>query len=433
MRSVEFLSPKGNIVSFTYPNFFKAPGNTIAELRSYLKNLSDTEWKRAIDAENAITLRPAELEANTILGAGTLPASPIDWNTLVSDEVLTRVLQARHWNHPNVSEKYKKLVVSNLSYSHTLGGDTAYDLPQIPGSRDGYEIAYLGLTDFIPTASDTVGGTRNTTDEKYIEQMVTLDAINIAEADKKIDDPYKESTVCGDPAGVDIWKWPAAIVCWIKTVKDIKIQAGSCGGDTIGMQKSDTPHISIPASVVKDAAQMRSFLDTTSLTTSLPRTVIRPFESITVSMDLTKDGGHIEMSQDAQISLKVISLTSDGKTIDPADVSNYIQIAPSVQPYGDEKTNFVVTAGAHTLSAKLQSVFSTKLSDGTSYTASKDITLRVSDEYIDVTPMVDGAARNFIDTSLTSPVTLALSVKTASNASSVPSFPAQLSIYDDIS
>ena len=86
--------------------------------------------------ENTKTLSPSELEANTLLGAGTFPAAPIDWNTLISDEVLIQVLQAKNWLHPDVSEKYQKLITSDLSYSQTLGGDPALDIPKMPDNRD---------------------------------------------------------------------------------------------------------------------------------------------------------------------------------------------------------------------------------------------------------------------------------------------------------
>lgn len=142
-------------------------------MRAYLKNLSETEWKRAIDAENGKTLSPSEIEANTLLGAGTLPATPIDWNTLISDEVLVQVLQAKNWLHPDISDKYQKLVTSDLSYSQTLGGDTVLDLPKMPGTRDGYEIAYLGLSSFQPSGTDEQG-TGDALSEQYKTQMATL-------------------------------------------------------------------------------------------------------------------------------------------------------------------------------------------------------------------------------------------------------------------
>lgn len=36
VRSVEFLTPNGNIAKLTYPNFFQAEGNSVAEVRSWL-------------------------------------------------------------------------------------------------------------------------------------------------------------------------------------------------------------------------------------------------------------------------------------------------------------------------------------------------------------------------------------------------------------
>lgn len=53
------------------------------------------------------------------IGTNPLPGSPIDWNTLISDDVIEKVIQARRWLTPNVTEKYKTLIETNLSYSHT--------------------------------------------------------------------------------------------------------------------------------------------------------------------------------------------------------------------------------------------------------------------------------------------------------------------------
>ncbi len=120
VRSVDFLTPKGNIATFTYPDFFKAPGNTVAEMRTYLKNLSESEWNKVITTENGTNLTSSESGANLALGAGILPSTPIDWNSLISDSVLIQVLQAKNWMHPDVSKKYTDALTSDLSYSHTL-------------------------------------------------------------------------------------------------------------------------------------------------------------------------------------------------------------------------------------------------------------------------------------------------------------------------
>ena len=75
---------------------------------------------------------------------------PLDWNTLISDDVIEKAIQARRWLTPNVTEKYKTLVETNLSYSHTYSGDPLKNPPKLPNLSNGYDIAYLGLIPFVP-------------------------------------------------------------------------------------------------------------------------------------------------------------------------------------------------------------------------------------------------------------------------------------------
>lgn len=89
-------------------------------MRTYLKNLSEGDWNKIISKENGTTLTQNESSANLILGAGILPSSPIDWNSLISDDVLVQILKAKNWMHPDVSKKYTDALTSDLSYSHTL-------------------------------------------------------------------------------------------------------------------------------------------------------------------------------------------------------------------------------------------------------------------------------------------------------------------------
>ncbi len=56
----------------------------------------------------------------------------------------------RNWLNPNVTKKYQNLIETNLSYSHEYGKNDIKNPPLIPRSGSGYEIAYLGLTPFIP-------------------------------------------------------------------------------------------------------------------------------------------------------------------------------------------------------------------------------------------------------------------------------------------
>lgn len=87
------------------------------------------------------------MTANAYLAAGTIPPTPIDWNAYISDDTITKILQAKHWLNPNISAKYKQAIESILSYSHedTSVRPVIDSPPKIPAISSEYEIAYLGL------------------------------------------------------------------------------------------------------------------------------------------------------------------------------------------------------------------------------------------------------------------------------------------------
>lgn len=58
-----------------------------------------------------------------------------------------------------------------------------------------------------------------------------IHAINITDQEEK--DTGKPTNECGPPDGVIIWKWPAAIMCWIRNMFPIKVISGKCSAKTI--------------------------------------------------------------------------------------------------------------------------------------------------------------------------------------------------------
>ena len=73
--------------------------------------------------------------------------------------MIEKAIQARRWLTPDVTRKYKSLIETNLSYSHNYAGDPLKNIPKLPDLSSGYDIAYLGLTPFIP------GGEKNPNSE----------------------------------------------------------------------------------------------------------------------------------------------------------------------------------------------------------------------------------------------------------------------------
>lgn len=112
-------------------------------LRAWLKELSESQWSKIIAQENATTLTPDQIEAHSYIPSTSLPASPIDWNTLISDTALDKIIQARNWIHPDITEKAKNIVEISLSYSHQYSDDIKNNPPLLPQTGSGYDIAYL--------------------------------------------------------------------------------------------------------------------------------------------------------------------------------------------------------------------------------------------------------------------------------------------------
>lgn len=90
-------------------------------MRLWLKVFSESQWKKVIDTDTLTNLSTDQIEANGYIGAAPLPVNPIDWNVLISDAALEKIIQAKNWMHPDVSEKTKKIVETSLSYSHEYG------------------------------------------------------------------------------------------------------------------------------------------------------------------------------------------------------------------------------------------------------------------------------------------------------------------------
>ena len=83
------------------------------------------------------------------------------------------------------------------------------------------------------------------------------------------------------------------------------------------------------------------------------------------------------------------------------------------------------------MKATLRATLSTPLSDGTEYVSVSDtLTLRVSDEYIDVNTLVNGASTGTVDITLDSPVELSMIPTSITGAIFEDAFPYTLDIYN---
>ncbi len=83
------------------------------------------------------------------------------------------------------------------------------------------------------------------------------------------------------------------------------------------------------------------------------------------------------------------------------------------------------------LTSTLRATLTIPLSDGTQYSSvSENVNIRVSDELLDIYPMVDGVATGTLDTTQSLPATLYFVPKSATGLILNDSFPYILDVYD---
>ena len=295
-RSIEFLTAKGNIARFEYPDFFTTPNGDIASLRAWLKDFSEKQWKDIISRESTTSLNGSQIEANSYTPTTALPALPIDWNTLISDAALQKIIQSKNWLHPDITEKSKAVIETSLSYSHQYGNDPTRDPPLLPETGSGYDIAYLGLKSLAPLGAESSESTQ-TIENNYSTSIAALSALNMDE--DGIAAPgsdYQSTAQCGPPDGVMIFQWPSAIICWLGSILPPKISNGSCGGSTIGGKSGVRPSITPVPLVRNDTLKLKSYYDGAKVISHIEKAVMQPQSSQTVMIDfITPQDEHIEL------------------------------------------------------------------------------------------------------------------------------------------
>lgn len=428
VRSLEFFTPKGNLAKFTYPNFFQVVGSDIPNVRSWLSDLSRQQWSTIIAKENASPNSPIA----AYLGEKSLPPSPIDWNDFVSDAVIQKVLQARAWLHPDVTEKYASMIESALSYSHidvTKSGSTMP--PIIPYQSEGYDIAYLGLSSFATDILGGADGAQKKDMESYQMSLGELEGINLSEEDAKTNPEPKQSAECGPPDGVPLFQWPSAILCWIKTLTPPKIMGGSCGGNTIGITGSSRMSVAPPVAL---SGALQSYYDAAKLVYSIPRSNIARNDSTEMVFDfITSENAHIELPPRSSVALDIVSIESGGKVIPSDQYASYFEVAPQSVPYTQQGARFVGLSKSRLATVQLRATLSIPYDDGGVYTTvSQMLTLRITDEFLDVHPNVGGSFTGIIDTNLAENVSLSVVPKNASGVTLTGALPYMLDIYDDV-
>lgn len=86
-----------------------------------------------------------------------------------------------------------------------------------------------------------------------------IQAYNISEAENHTPITPAPSDSCGPPEGVNIFQWPSAIMCWIKSLTPIKIVGMACGTNAIGTHSSTSIPIIAPPSDIQTSSGFSNF------------------------------------------------------------------------------------------------------------------------------------------------------------------------------
>lgn len=152
-------------------------------MRAWLKNESDRQWNEILTKER--NTEQSDFDANiseNILGAKNLQEN-FDWNNFISDELITQIIQAKNWLHPDITAKYQDALESMLSYSHSpKDGNILKKIPEISeNSEKFYEIAYLGLSPIIPRGEKENDNFNNLLSD-YTGKISAIQGFNITDS-----------------------------------------------------------------------------------------------------------------------------------------------------------------------------------------------------------------------------------------------------------
>jgi hypothetical protein len=433
IRTVEFLTQKGWSAKLTYPNFFEAPTTSIADVRAWLKTLSDTEWNSIIAAEAVRAQTPTDKNIALSLWAKPIPNAPVNWNTLITDDVIEKIIRAKRSLAPNVTKKYQNLLEASLSYSHSSSGDILDNPLPLPKLSSGYEIAYLWLTPFVPKWEATQ---EDSSIQGYQYQLWELQWLNFVEQDPALNDPdpaAKAQAECGPPDGVPLFQWPSAIQCWIKTLFPVKITPGSCGSNTIGIQQNSVASAAPPIAISGDSTNLASYYGAAQIVYSLERTMIQPGGTLEIKYYLDKNGTLVELPPDAYVELAIASITAEWQPVAVDKYSNYAYLSSPSSTYTNEWASFIVSSVWPLADVVVAPKVIVPLPDGTNYeSVGAQLTLRIRDEFIEIIPKKWDEPISSFETTNVEPISLTFEAKRGTGISIQTAPPYTMDIYDDV-
>lgn len=193
-----------------------------------------------------------------------------------------------------------------------------------------------------------------------------------------------QDTQCGPPEGVNIFKWPAAILCWIKAQLPPKISAGKCGPNTIGdnHRKKNT----IDASYSKDSEEQNASLQDAQVIPHFERTHLSYFDTAVFEGILENASGQLIPPHGTTAIIQIVQVTdADGNRVDPSQYSEYFELPSHSIPVASDTVQFIIQTKdkAFTLEGHIE-YHIPLLNGSTELYASTPFTFQVNESYLDI-------------------------------------------------
>ncbi len=400
----------------------------------------------------------------------------------LSDDDIAAAIRAKRWLHPDVTIKMKQAIETWLSYAHEYGSgwelkqeDIVKALqdvpaflstitgsltspPKIPTMTGAYEVAYLGLTQFIPKwlsdASQTLdsnGWTLLDATEQYNQWRAEIDGLNTAQEDAEDASSISPapSDACWPPEWVSIFQWPAAIQCWIKSLVPLRITWNACTANSIGLDSGifaasennqslwgirQLPVIGISPQDSWTLSGMTNFYSWSKLTYHLSHNRVLPSENLQTHFFLTKNNARLAVTPWSKLQMNIEKIVDiNGKTVDPQWYNEYVSIAPNPTPFSDIGASSLIQSKNKLWTIYIRAVLQIPTTDWNTFTTSSDLfPVLITDEFLSVIPKVWTYVTSMLPVTSLSGMTFDFAVKNTQWKISPPKYPITLDIYDDI-
>lgn len=103
-------------------------------------------------------------------------------------------------------------------------------------------------------------------------------------------------------------------MCWMKSLLPVRITAGSCGGNSIGLS-SPSPSTSPPATIFRDSTKLADYYKGGRLVYSIDRSSMERYGTLEIDYTLNRDGATVIPPSSALVRLDIVSIESQNQTI----------------------------------------------------------------------------------------------------------------------